>query len=165
MSVTKVQVNFTPSPIINGRGRKVNGRKLKGASFGPVSFLTLWHSYLQVNMTAEPENCTRNPTVCPWGHFRSWMVSNSYSLITFDKGIPERWKCLRCVQLDDTDRLMCNKTFDASRREDHDADKSELLQVLSETLLKKNYQQTTYILSANNVHFSHFCLRRLNRYS
>ena len=61
--------------------------------------------------------------------------------------MPERWKCLRCVQLDDTDRMICNKTFDASRREDQDADKSELLQVLSEKLLKKNCQQTTYILA------------------
>ena len=43
---------------------------------------------------------------------------------------------------------MCNKTFDASRREDHDADKSELLQVLSEKLFKKNYQQASYILVA-----------------
>ena len=48
---------------------------------------------------------------------------------------------------------MCNKPFDASRREDHDADKSELLQVLSEKLFKKNYQQATYIFN-----FGSFCL-------
>ena len=59
----------------------------------------------------EPENVTRDPSLCPWGQLRLQMESNSFSLTTSDRCMLERWKHLRWVRLDDTDRLICNMSF------------------------------------------------------
>ena len=42
------------------------------------------------------------------GHERSPAV---FLAITFDREVLERWKHARCLQLDGTDRLICNMTF------------------------------------------------------
>ena len=54
---------------------------------------------------------TSDPSPCCQGHFRSWKVTGSFSAITFDRAQLEQWKHHRCVQADNTDRLICNMTF------------------------------------------------------
>ena len=54
---------------------------------------------------------TGDPSPCHQGHFRSWKVASSFSGISLDRNQLERWKHHRCVQADDTDRLICNMTF------------------------------------------------------
>ena len=87
----------------------------------------------------------------------------------------ERWKHVRCVQLDNMDRLMCNialfgqvmtltwgqlfkmtfqcqqigSSFDGSRREEHDAGKKNAVALLSQKLLpkkKKHFRENGYFL-------------------
>ena len=53
-------------------------------------------------------NVTGDPSSSRQGHFRSWKVTSSFSGITFDRNQLERWKHHRCVQANDTDRLICN---------------------------------------------------------
>ena len=54
---------------------------------------------------------TSDPSSWPQGHFRPGKVTGSFSAITLDKDNLWRWNHLRCVQNDDTDRLICRMTF------------------------------------------------------
>ena len=54
---------------------------------------------------------TSDPSACHQGHGRSWKVTSSFSGVTLDIDQLERWKRHRCVQTDNTDRLICNMTF------------------------------------------------------
>ena len=53
---------------------------------------------------------TGDPLSCRQGQFRSWKVTCSFSGIPFDRDQLDRWKHHRCVQVDDTNRLICNMT-------------------------------------------------------
>ena len=72
---------------------------------------TLKHRFTGRLDTLSRNIVTGDPSSCRQGHFRSWKVTSSFSAITFDRDQLERWKHHRCVQADDTDRLICNMTF------------------------------------------------------
>ena len=125
---------------------------------------------------------TGDPSSCRKGHFRSWKVTSSFSGITFDRDHLEQWKHHRCVQafrrrstdmqhdpfgsvhdLDlrsnfqhDLSRLKYI-SFDASRQEKHDACKINVVALLSQKLLQKNYFRKKRL-------FWSFCSRRPNRW-
>ena len=90
---------------------KSMGEKMKGASFARKPFKTLKHLVTGRIDTLSPNIVTGDPSSCRQGHFRSWKVTSSFSGINFDRDQLERWKYHRCVQADDTDRLICNMTF------------------------------------------------------
>ena len=54
---------------------------------------------------------TCDPFPSPKNHFRSRKVTGIFSAITFDRDSLKRWKHLRCVRNDDTDRLICHMNF------------------------------------------------------
>ena len=72
---------------------------------------TLKHRVTGIIDTLSRNIVTGDPLSCRQGHFRSWKDISSFSGITFDRDQLERWKHHRCVQVDDTDRLICNMTF------------------------------------------------------
>ena len=138
----------------------LNGRKMKGASFEQKSFKTHSNIRLQVELTpwvgilwlVTPRHVAKVIS----GHGRSPAVFRAY--IAFDRDQLERWKHIRCVQVDDTDRLICNMTFSvqvvtltwghlsrsnyisfgASRQEKYDARcKINVVFLLSQKLLQK----------------------------
>ena len=81
---------------------------MKGASFGRKPFETLSNIGLQVELTPWIGNLRpvtpRHVPVVTSGYERS-------PAITFDRDKQERWKHHTRVKADDTDRLICNKTF------------------------------------------------------
>ena len=68
-------------------------------------------SFYRPRLDILSQNIVTGDLSCRQGHFRSWKVTSSFSTITFDKERLEKSKHHRCVQADDTDRLMCNMTF------------------------------------------------------
>ena len=80
---------------------------------------TLKHRFTGIIGILSRNIVTGDPSSSRQGHFRSWKVTSSFSGITFDSDQLERRKYHRCVQADDTDRLICNITFFGSG---HDLD-------------------------------------------
>ena len=86
---------------------------MKGASFAQKKNIqnTLKHQVSGRIDTLSRNIVTGDPSSCRQCYFRSWKVTISFSGITFDRDQLERRKHRRCVQADDTDRLICNMIF------------------------------------------------------
>ena len=54
---------------------------------------------------------TSDPFSYRRGYFRWWKVTSSFSAKIFHRDQLERWRYHRCVQADDTDRLICNMSM------------------------------------------------------
>ena len=161
------QVNFATSPLY------VNGRQLKGASFGRTPLETLSTSVYRQTWHPESEYfATSDLSSCCQGHFRSWKVTSSFSSINFDRNRLERWKYHRCVEANDIHRstdmqhdlfgpghdldlwsnfpddLLRSKynAFDASRQEKHDVCKTNAVPLLNQKILSKNVFLNGYCL-------------------
>ena len=135
--------------------------------FGRNPFYTLKHRFTDIIHTLNRKLHPLTPPGSSWplGHFRSWKVTGSFSAIALDRD--KRWKHLRCVQDDDTDRLICHTTFPirlwpwpwpwprpnfqhdrlrsnhslfvAPWRKKHDAGKMIVVSLLSQELLMKKF--------------------------
>ena len=87
----------------------VNGRKFKSACFGRKSFLTLKHQVTGRIDTLNRKIPSSDPSSWPQGHFMRW---NDYVMKGHQQFFGnQRWKHMRCVQDDDTDRMVCHMTF------------------------------------------------------
>ena len=87
---------------------------MKYASVGWKLFKTLSNIDVQVNLTpwiGQLWPVTSDLSLCSWGHLRSSKVTSSVSTVTVDRDMLEGWQRLRCVQVYNKNRLICNLAF------------------------------------------------------
>ena len=162
ISVTLGQANLSTSPLLGiSQWEKIERRLFWTKTIRN----TLKHRFTGRLDTMNPNIATSDSSLCCQGHFRSWKVTSSFSVINFDNDKIKPWKHLRCVEDDDTDRLICSMTlsdqvmtltwgqifkhdlwlyyssFDASWQEKHDAGTTLMIvmYLLSQKLLPENF--------------------------
>ena len=102
IAVTQGQVNFATS---------VNGRKLKGVSFGRKPFETPKHRVTGRIDTLNRSIATSDSASWRQGYFRSRKVTSSFfSATTFDREARAMKKTI-CIHADYTDQVICNMAF------------------------------------------------------
>ena len=103
------------------RNFDISARSKAGSILRPLHYKSMGEKWkfprLHENHSAHPatsgyrSNWHPESEYCDWWPLVKWKITSSFSVITFNRRQLEQWQHHRCVQDDDTDRLICNMTF------------------------------------------------------